>query len=119
MSRGQRVKTGVVGLLERAQERLAKTPGTRTGEAPELASREARGPLESGSGPGAASHRSEPPVRRGPAQGGHGAQAPPGQGLQEILSGVLARMRIPESEFRRYLDQHGGALRHIAERKQY
>jgi len=43
----------------------------------------------------------------------------PDQQLEEILSGVLARMRIPEEEFHRYLAQNGGLLRHIAERKRY
>jgi hypothetical protein len=116
MSRGQRVKTGVVGLLERAQERLAKAPGARTQEAPEVASREVALPLDGG-GSG--------PIEASPLYGVALLKAAmelkrrPDKDLQEILSGVLARMRIPESEFRRYLDQHGGALRNIAERKQY
>lgn len=117
MSRGQRVKTGVVGLLERAQERLAKAPETRTQEAAEPVSREAALPRADGAGAG--------PIEASPLYGVALLKAAmelkrrPDKDLQEILSGVLARMRIPESEFRRYLDQHGGALRHIAERKQY
>ncbi|MFL5321336.1 MAG: hypothetical protein ACJ790_16875 [Myxococcaceae bacterium] len=44
----------------------------------------------------------------------------PGAGeLEEILTGVLQRMNIPESEFRTYLEQNGGMLRTIAARKKY
>ncbi len=39
--------------------------------------------------------------------------------LDEILTGVLARMKIPEAEFRRFLAQNGGMLRAIAQRRQY
>jgi hypothetical protein len=39
--------------------------------------------------------------------------------LDEILTGVLARMKLPEDEFRQYLTQNGGLLRTIAERKKY
>ena len=115
MSRGQRVKTGVVGLLERAQERLAKAPGTGTLEATEAASREAVHPQEGGAGPIEASPLYGVALLKAAME----LKRRPDKDLQEILSGVLVRMRIPESEFRRYLDQHGGALRHIAERKQY
>lgn len=37
--------------------------------------------------------------------------------VEEVLSGVLARMRIPEEEFRRFLVQNGGLLRAIAEKR--
>lgn len=44
----------------------------------------------------------------------------PGAGeLEEILTGVLKRMSIPEAEFRAYLEQNGGMLRTIASRKRY
>lgn len=39
--------------------------------------------------------------------------------LDDILTGVLARMRIPEAEFRRFLVQNGGMLRAIAQKRQY
>lgn len=39
--------------------------------------------------------------------------------LDEILTGVLARMRIPEEEFRQFLAQNGGLLRTIAQKKGY
>jgi hypothetical protein len=42
---------------------------------------------------------------------------PGAPGLDEILQGVLARMRIPEREFREFLAQNGGLLRIIAGRK--
>jgi hypothetical protein len=41
------------------------------------------------------------------------------RGLDEILAGVLARMRIPEEEFRRFLVQNGGLLKTIAQRRGY
>lgn len=44
---------------------------------------------------------------------------PDAKELDEILSGVLARMRIPEDEFRRYLMQNSGLLRTIAQRRKY
>jgi len=119
MSRGQRVKTGVVGLLERAQERLAKAPESRTQEAAEPVSREAARPLDGSAGPGAGPIEASPLYGVALLKAAMELKRRPDKDLQEILSGVLARMRIPESEFRRYLDQHGGALRHIAERKQY
>ena len=37
--------------------------------------------------------------------------------VEEVLSGVLARMRIPEEEFRQFLLQNGGLLRAIAEKR--
>ena len=44
----------------------------------------------------------------------------PGAGdLDEILSGVLSRMSIPEPEFRQFLSQNGGLLRAIAQKKKY
>lgn len=36
--------------------------------------------------------------------------------VEEILRGVLARMRIPEAEFFAYLEQHGGLARLIGPR---
>jgi hypothetical protein len=42
----------------------------------------------------------------------------PGAGaLDEILSGVLSRMRIDERDFRLFLSQNGGLLRAIAPKK--
>jgi hypothetical protein len=44
----------------------------------------------------------------------------PGAGeLDDILSGVLSRMRLDEQEFRQYLTQNGGLLRAIAQKKKY
>ena len=39
--------------------------------------------------------------------------------LDEILTGVLTRMNIPEREFRQYLEQNGGLLRTIAQKRRY
>lgn len=39
--------------------------------------------------------------------------------LDQILSGVLARMKIPEDDFRAFLSQNGGLLRTIAQKKGY
>ena len=39
--------------------------------------------------------------------------------LNEILRGVLARMSIPEDEFRQFLAQNGGMLRAIAQQKKF
>jgi hypothetical protein len=36
--------------------------------------------------------------------------------VEEILRGVLARMRIPEAEFFAYLEQHGGLARLVGAR---
>lgn len=44
---------------------------------------------------------------------------PEAKELDEILQGVLARMKIPEDDFRRFLDQNGGMLRTIANRKKF
>lgn len=43
----------------------------------------------------------------------------PAAGLDEILKGVLSRMHLDERSFLRFLDQNGGLLRTIAQRKQY
>jgi hypothetical protein len=43
----------------------------------------------------------------------------PAAGLDEILKGVLSRMHLDERAFRRFLEQNGGLLRTIAQRKQY
>lgn len=37
--------------------------------------------------------------------------------LDDILSGVLSRMRLDEPSFRRFLEQNGGLLRAIAQKK--
>jgi hypothetical protein len=42
-----------------------------------------------------------------------------GQPLDELISGVLARMRLPENEFRAFLSANGGLLRAIATRRGY
>jgi hypothetical protein len=39
--------------------------------------------------------------------------------LDTILSGVLQRMKLDESEFRAYLEANGGLLRTIAQRKKF
>jgi hypothetical protein len=39
--------------------------------------------------------------------------------LDELIGGVLARMRLDEGEFRRFLDANGGLLRTIAQRRSY
>lgn len=39
--------------------------------------------------------------------------------LEEIISGVLSKMRLPEDDFRAYLTANGGLLRGIAARKRY
>ncbi|MCP3103772.1 hypothetical protein LZ198_33300 [Myxococcus sp. K15C18031901] len=36
--------------------------------------------------------------------------------VDDILRGVLARMRIPEAEFRAYLEQQGGLLQALGQR---
>jgi hypothetical protein len=41
----------------------------------------------------------------------------PTAGLDDILKGVLARMRLDEPAFRRFLEQNGGLLRAIAQKK--
>lgn len=41
----------------------------------------------------------------------------PASGLDEILKGVLERMRLDEPAFRRFLEQNGGLLRQIAHKK--
>lgn len=37
--------------------------------------------------------------------------------LEEVISSVLSRMRLDEAQFRRYLQQNGGLLKAIAERR--
>jgi hypothetical protein len=37
--------------------------------------------------------------------------------VEEILRGVLARMRIPEAEFRAFLEQQGGLLQALGMRE--
>ena len=41
----------------------------------------------------------------------------PAAGLDDILRGVLERMRLDEPDFRRFLEQNGGLLRAIAQKK--
>lgn len=114
MSRGQRAKTGVGVVL--GEPARAERDG-----APALARQDADGrarPVGAPPDPGE-------PIEASPLYGVALLKAAmelkrrPDQQLEEILSGVLARMRIPEEEFHRYLAQNGGLLRHIAERKRY
>lgn len=42
-----------------------------------------------------------------------------GRELDEILAGVLERMRIAEPDFRAFLAQNGGLLRTLAARRRY
>lgn len=39
--------------------------------------------------------------------------------LEDLISGVLTRMRLDEGDFRRFLDANGGLLRTIAQRRRY
>lgn len=39
--------------------------------------------------------------------------------LDELITGVLAKMRLDEGEFRRFLEANGGLLRTIAQRRSY
>lgn len=39
--------------------------------------------------------------------------------LEEIVSGVLAKMHLSEEIFRQYLEQNGGLLRTIARQRKY
>jgi hypothetical protein len=39
--------------------------------------------------------------------------------VDELISGVLTRMRLDETEFRKFLDSHGGLLRNVAQGKSY
>lgn len=39
--------------------------------------------------------------------------------LDELVSGVLRRMNLPESEFRAFLESNGGLLRTIATKRGY
>jgi len=41
----------------------------------------------------------------------------PAAGLDDILRGVLERMRLDEPDFRRFLERNGGLLRAIAQKK--
>ncbi len=40
-------------------------------------------------------------------------------GLDAIISGVLAKMHLDEAEFRRFLEKNGGLLKAIAQKKGY
>lgn len=110
MSRGQRAKTAVGVAVDEA------APGGRGGARQDADGRA----LPAGAPPDAGE-----PIEASPLYGVALLKAAmelkrrPEQQLEEILSGVLARMRIPEEEFHRYLAQNGGLLRHIAERKKY
>jgi hypothetical protein len=44
---------------------------------------------------------------------------PQPRALDDILTGVLQRMKIPEEQFRDFLAENGGLLRAIAQRRQY
>ena len=44
---------------------------------------------------------------------------PDASDLDQILTGVLKRMRLDENEFRTYLEANGGLLRTIAARKKF
>jgi hypothetical protein len=37
--------------------------------------------------------------------------------VDELIVGVLTRMRLDEKEFRRFLDAHGGLLRAVAQKR--
>jgi hypothetical protein len=39
--------------------------------------------------------------------------------LEELVTGVLTRMRLDEDEFRAFLELNGGLLRTIAQRRRY
>jgi hypothetical protein len=39
--------------------------------------------------------------------------------LEELMSGVLKKMRLDEKEFRSFLEHNGGLLRTIAQRRGY
>ena len=39
--------------------------------------------------------------------------------LEELVSSVLQRMRLPEEDFREFLSANGGLLRSIARKKRY
>lgn len=39
--------------------------------------------------------------------------------LDELIAGVLSRMRLDEGDFRRFLEANGGLLRTIAQRRRY
>lgn len=39
--------------------------------------------------------------------------------LDELVTGVLSRMKLPESEFRAFLESNGGLLRTIAAKRGY
>jgi hypothetical protein len=42
-----------------------------------------------------------------------------GKSLEELIAGVLARMKLPEDDFRSFLAANGGLLRTIALAKKY
>jgi hypothetical protein len=42
-----------------------------------------------------------------------------GTALDDILSGVLEKMNLPEADFRAFLQRNGGLLRAIAARRRY
>lgn len=39
--------------------------------------------------------------------------------LDELITGVLTKMRLDEGEFRRFLETNGGLLRTIAQKRKY
>lgn len=44
---------------------------------------------------------------------------PDPRALDDIISGVLTRMSLDETDFRRFLERNGGLLRTIAQRKHF
>lgn len=42
-----------------------------------------------------------------------------GKSLEELIAGVLAKMKLPEDDFRAFLATNGGLLRTIALAKKY
>ena len=115
MSRGQRAKTGVKVSVEDApgaplrQDADGRSlPVGTPPHAPDPGEPDSSEPIEASPLYGVALLKAAMELKRRPDQQ-----------LEEILSGVLARMRIPEEEFHRYLAQNGGLLRNIAERKRY
>jgi hypothetical protein len=108
MSRGQRVKAAVVRLQERTSAKVRQDADGKAAAPHPARGTEPGEPLEASPLYGVALLKAAMELKR----------RPDGQ-LEEILAGVLARMRIPEEEFHRYLAQHGGLLRQVAERKRF
>jgi hypothetical protein len=43
----------------------------------------------------------------------------PQRSLEELITGVLARMQLPEDDFRAYLNANGGLLRTVVAKRGY